>query len=63
MKRKVKSTTLWFSVWAAAMLSYGLFFKIDLSWFSAAAPMLLGIIITYVAGNKAYDWKHGHDTE
>lgn len=58
-KSKVKSTTLWFSLWSAMYLTYALITKIDVSWFSGVSVALAGIIVAYVAGNKAIDYKVG----
>ena len=58
-KSKVKSTTLWFSIWSACYLTYALITKIDVSWFSGVSVALAGIIVAYVAGNKAVDSKWG----
>ena len=62
-KSKVKSTTLWFSLWSAAYLTYALIAKVELSWFSGVAVALAGIIVAYVAGNKATDFRHGREMD
>lgn len=62
-RSKVKSTTLWFSIWSALYLTYALLAKVELSWFSGVAVALAGIIVAYVAGNKATDFRHGRETD
>jgi len=44
-------------------LTYALIAKVELSWFSGVAVALAGIIVAYVAGNKATDFKHGRELE
>jgi hypothetical protein len=61
MIKKVKSTTLWFAIWAAALLSLAVALKFEAAWFGGTAPILGAIILGYVAGNKAYDFKRGRD--
>lgn len=58
-KSKLYSSTLWFSIWSALYLTYALITKIDVSWFSGVSVALAGIIVAYVAGNKAIDYKVG----
>lgn len=59
---KVQSTTLWFSIWSALYLTYALITKTDVTWFGGVSVALAGIIVAYVAGNKAVDYKNGRDT-
>jgi len=58
-KTKWKSTTWLVTVWAVAILSYCIVRQLNASWMSAVLPILAGIIVTYVGGNKAVDYKHG----
>jgi hypothetical protein len=62
-KRKIKSTTMWFSIWAALVLTGSIIIRVNLPWFDAVAPILAGLIVTYTIGNKAVDFKHGPDQE
>jgi hypothetical protein len=61
MIRKIKSTTLWFAIWSAALLTLAVILRFDAAWFGGTAPILGAIILGYVAGNKAYDFKRGRE--
>lgn len=58
-KSKLKSSTFYFSLWSAAVLTYAVLKGINLDWFGGVSVALTGIIIAYVSGNKAIDYKHG----
>lgn len=58
-REKIKSTTLWFSIWSASVITYIVIFKIDNSWVGSLLSFLSGIIISYTIGNKAINFRHG----
>lgn len=62
-KAKWKSTTLWVTAWAMAVVSYLLWKQPNVVWAGNVITMCSAIIMVYVGGNKAVDFKHGPEME
>jgi hypothetical protein len=64
-KSKSKSTSFWFSAWAAALVTYIVFKVADFQfpWVGGLVIGLLSIITANVVGNKSVDYKHGPEME
>lgn len=62
-KRWYKRTTLWATVWCMGLLSYIVVCNLSNPFLISLAPILGAVILTYVGGDKAVDFKHGPDHE
>lgn len=62
MKRKPwhKSTTFWFAFWAAGIVTYVVIKNpANAIWASSVVGLCSAIVLTYLGGNKAVDFRHG----
>ena len=63
-KRKWKSTTFWITLWSMAIVSYIVVYTPAGSVTMQSVAALCGaIILAYVGGNKAIDFRHGPEQE
>jgi hypothetical protein len=65
MKRgsKLRSSTLWITIWACSIITIALVLHLELAWLPALMPILGLVISAYIAGNKMFDYRHGNETE
>ena len=62
MKRKphIKNPSFWFAIWAAIIVSYVVIRNpMGAQWASSVVSLCTAVIVLYVGGNKAVDYKHG----
>jgi hypothetical protein len=62
-KRTWRSTTFWITLWAIAIITYLVVLTPSASFITSVIPICGAIILAYVGGNKAVDFKHGPEQE
>ena len=62
-KKWYKRTTFLITLWSAGILSYIVVRNLSNPFLISLAPILGAVILTYVGGDKAVDYKHGPDHE
>ena len=64
MRKKLwKRTTFLFTLWSAGILSYIVIANQSNSFLTTLAPILGSIILAYIGGEKASQYKHGIEME
>ena len=62
-KKWYRRTTVWLTIWSTGLLTYIVIANLSSPFLISLAPILGAVILTYVGGDKAVDYKHGPDHE
>jgi len=62
-KKWWKSPSGWITIWSMAVVTYIVIRDLSSSFLTSLAPILGAVILAYVGGNKAVDFRHGPEQE
>lgn len=62
-KRWYKKTSDWLVIWASGLLTFIVIYRSDAPALTSVASILGAVVIAYVGGNKAIDFRHGPEQE